>query len=200
MGRKFKCDFGTSSNCNPCSSSSSSMVYCCKKYPKCKCSPIYYPNNCNPYPCNPCAPKICPPNPCGPCGPFPPYPPFPCPPPPCAPNTCAPFYTSNPTIGTSSTSLAVTSPTVNLYNMATSGQTITLPAISMLGTCNYTKQFVIGNQVTSSNTFAINPTSPDGFYSTPITALAAGQTVILYAVYVSGGTSFWIAVQSISPA
>lgn len=202
MGRKFKCDSSSSSNssssCNPCSSSSSSssFVYCCKKYPKCKCAPIYYPNNCGPnqYPCNPCAPRLCPPNPypclpnpCGPC------PPFPCPPYPCPPNPCTPAYTVNTSIGTSSTALAVTSPTVNVFNMSSTGQIITLPAISTLSSCNYTKQFVIANQVGATNTFGIQTTSPDILNSTPIPALAAGQTVTLYAVYVPGGTSFWIA-------
>lgn len=197
MGRKFKCDSSSSSNCNPCSSSSSSYINCCNKFPKCKCAPIYYPNNCNPYPypCNPnpCAPKLCPPypNPCAPnlC------PPYPCPPypyNPCAPNTCAPAYTVNTSISTSSTSLAVTSPTVNVFNMSSPSQIVTLPAISTLSSCNYTKQFVIANQVGGSNTFAINPTSPDIINSNAVVSLAAGGTVTLYAVYVPSGISFWI--------
>ena len=188
MGKKFKCESSSSSNCNPCSSSSSSFVVCCKKYPTCKCAPIYYPNNCYPnsnqYPCNPCAPKLCPPYPCGPCPPYPvPYP----------PNPCNPAYTVNTTINTSPIALASTSPTVNVFNMSNVSQTITLPAISTLSSCNYTKQFVISNQVNALNAFAIVPTSPDTFNSTSITALAAGTSVTLYAVYVSGGTSFWIA-------
>lgn len=181
MGRKFKCD--SSSSSNSCSSSSSSYGYCCNKYPKCKCAPIYYPNNCNPYPCNPCVPKICPPYPC---------PPYPCPPTPCPPNPCTPAYTVNTNIGTSSTALAVTSPTVNVFNMSSTLQSVSLPAISTLSSCNYTKQFVIANQVGATNTFSIVPTTPDILNSTAITALAAGQTVTLYAVYVPGGISFWV--------
>jgi hypothetical protein len=199
MGRKIKCESSSSSS----TCSSSSFVYCCKKYPTCKCAPIYYPNNCNPnpnpnpnpYPCNPCAPKICPPYPCvtNPCVPNPCGPPYPYPyPNPCVPNSCVPAYTVNTIIGTGSTSLAVTSPTVNVFNMSLSEQLITLPQISTLSTCNYTKMFVIANQYGSSNSFSVIPTSPDTIITGPVT-LFAGQTVILYAVYVPNGSSFWVA-------
>lgn len=192
MGRKFKCDSSSSSSssCNPCSSSSSSFINCCKKYPSCKCAPIYYPNNCNPYPYNPCVPRNCPPFPCppNPCGP---YPPFPCPPIPCPPNPCTPNYTVNTIITTSSTSLAVTSPTVNVFNMSVSSQNVTLPAISTLNSCNYTKMFVIANQSLSLNSFNVIPTSPDTIITGAI-SLSAGQSITLYAIYVPGGASFWV--------
>jgi len=195
MGRKFKCDLSSSSSCDITSRSLSSVINCCNKYPKCKCSPIYYPNKCSPYPCDPCKPNCynpisCIPNIQGV------YPAYPCPPPPnpCVPppNTCTPSYTVNTTINTSSVALAVTSPTVNVFNMSTESQIITLPSISSLSSCKYTKQFVIANQVGATNSFTIIQTSPDILTSAPI-SLSAGQTVTLYAVYVPNGTSFWVA-------
>jgi hypothetical protein len=189
MGRKFKCDSSSSSSSSSCSSScsSSSFIYCCNKYPKCKCAPIYYPEKYSPYPCNPC-------NPCNPLNPYKsnycspnPYSPYVCP-----SNPCTQAYTVNTTINTSSTALAVSSPTINVFNMSESSQTITLPAISTLSSCNYTKQFIIANQVGATHSFSIVQTSPDSLISSSIT-LSAGNTVTLYAVYVSGGTSFWVA-------
>lgn len=208
MGRKSKCISSTSSSssssCNPCSSSSSSstsFVYCCKKYPKCKCSPIYYPNKCDPYPCNPCLPKSCPPYPCPP-NPNPyPYPcppnPYPCPPNPCGPcppypypqNTCGTPYTSNSNIITSDTTLSSTSPNVNICNPVSSNITITLPSIpSGLLCCRYNKMFVISN-ISSTNTVTISVASGDSLTSS--VSLSQGDSVTLYSVYISTG-SYWI--------
>ena len=203
MGKKFKCESSSSSNCNPCSSSSSSFVVCCKKYPTCKCAPIYYPNNCNPspYPCNPCAPKYCPPYPCppNPCGPYPPnpcgpYPPNPynpcgpCPPypVPCPPNQISTPYTSNSTIITSTITLTTSSPNVNICNSTSGDITITLPAIT--SGCN--KMFVISNIGTSNNVII----APNGssFTTTIPPSLAQGDSVTLYSVYISTGVTYWV--------
>jgi hypothetical protein len=191
MGRKFKCDSSSNSSCDPCSSSSSAFVYCCKKYPKCKCAPIYYPNNCNPYPCNPCAPKYCPPNPCAPFLPCPPYP--------CPPQNCSPYTSALTTITQSSTTVPLTSnsPNVNVYNVSPSltGLALTLPAINTLTTCNYNKMFVLSN-LSGGSTITLNTTSGDVFTNNNSTTfnLTAGSTVTIYAVY-TGGTNYW-AVQT----
>jgi hypothetical protein len=207
MGKKFKCESSSSSNCNPCSSSSSSFVVCCKKYPTCKCAPIYYPNNCNPspYPCNPCAPKYCPPYPCppNPCGPYPPnpcgpYPPNPynpcgpCPPypVPCPPNQISTPYTSyNNLITATTTTLTTSSPNVNICNTPAGGISINLPTIT--SGCN--KMFVISNLSTSSGNVTINTYtgSSDIFTSSTFTPLNAGDSVTLYSVFTSGG-SYWV--------
>jgi hypothetical protein len=194
MGRKFKCDSTSSSSCNPCSSSSSSYVYCCKKYPKCKCAPIYYPNNCvpNQYPCNPCAPKLCPPFPCppNPCGPCPPYPcvPNPCVPNPCPPNSCGTPYTSNSSFIGSNTTFIASTPNVNICNPTTGSITITLPAISTLSGCCYNKMFVISN--IGAGTVDLSTTTGDNL-TTSITPLTTGESVTLYSVYNATG-SYWV--------
>jgi hypothetical protein len=202
MGRKFKCDSTSSSNCNPCSSSSSSYVYCCTKFPKCKCAPIYYPNNCvpNQYPCNPCAPKLCPPFPCAtnPCGPQ-----FPCATNPCGPsfscapnpygppNSCGTPYTSNSSfIGITTTFIAST-PNVNICNPTIGSTiTITLPAISTLSGCCYNKMFVISN--IGDGTVSISVASGDSLTKL-ITSLGTGDSVTLYSVYNATG-SYWIVI------
>lgn len=198
MGRKFKCDSSSSSSCNPCSSSSSSFVYCCKKYPSCKCAPIYYPNNCNPYPCNPCAPKLCPPYPCppnpcapnpcapNPCGPPYPCPPYPCPPYPCPPNQYGTPYTSNNTVILNDTTLSLSSPNVNICNSTSGTITITLPSIT--SGCN--KMFVISN-IGTSNTVEFSLSTGSSFTTASAPSLSQGDSVTLYAVYLSTG-SYWV--------
>ena len=161
----------SSSSCS--SSSGSSYGYCCNKYPKCKgscynkCAPIYYPNNC--------VGRV-------PCSPYSSYP--------CPTSPCLPAYSVNTTIGTTSTALAVTSPTVNVFNMSATTQIITLPVISTLSSCNYTKQFVIANKTGATNSFDVISSSPDLSFSASVTSV---KTITLYAVYVPSGTSFWVA-------
>ena len=195
MVKKFICNqnSSSSSNCN----SSSSSVYCCAKYPKCKCAPIYYPNNqypCNPYPNNlyryntPYNGYY--PNPCNQ---YPPPCPPACPPPcPAPPNTCGNLYTSNNTLIASSTTFTASTPNVNICNI-TASITITLPSIpNQLSCCLYNKMFIISNLSTStaSQTVSVVPTG-DTITSTVI--LAPGETVTLYSVYISTG-SYWIAI------
>jgi hypothetical protein len=165
-----------SSSSSSCSSSSGSNYgYCCNKYPKCKgscynkCAPIYYPNNC--------VGRI----------PCPPYSPYPCP-----TSPCAPTYTVNTSIGTTAITLAYTSPTVNVFNTNAGAFSVTLPTISTLSPCNYTKQFVIANQSGIANALTISPAAGDSIITGSI-SLTAGQTATLYAVYVAGGASFWVA-------
>ncbi len=204
MGKK-KCSVSTSS-CNDCNSSSSScyssntFTNCCRKYPKCKCSfknkcsPIYYPNNCvGNYPC----PSPCPPYPCSPCPPCPPLCPPPCPPYPCPPQPfCGTPYTASTSVNTSTTvSLVSSSPNVNIFS--SSGATITLPAISSLACCKYTKMFVISNISSGSITLnaSISTNGQDGFASSSISSTSTvltNTTVTLYAVYIPGGQNLWI--------
>lgn len=188
MGRKFKCD---STSLSSCSSSSNSFINCCKKYPKCKCAPIYYPNNCNPYPCGPCSPNPCPPNPCppnfclpNPCGPCPPYPI-------CPPPNCGTSYTSNPTIITTSSSLTSSTQNINICN-PTSDITLTLPNIaSGLQSCGYKKMYVISN-ISANNTVTILPTVSDVLTNTSL-ILNSGESATLYSVYIGpSSTNYWV--------
>lgn len=172
----------TSYQNNSCSSSSNKHR-CCPKYPKClcpvnKCAPIYYPNNCvGQYPCNPC-------NPCNPYKPL-------CPPFPCAPLQCGTKYTSNNTIITTDSTLNVNSPNVFISNPSSANITLTLPLISGLGSCGYTKMFVISN-ISSVYTVSISVSAGDSLTRTPI-SLGSGDSIILYSVYISSG-SYWVVV------
>lgn len=169
MGKKIK---------NKCSySSDSDSNTCCNKYPK--CTPIYYPERNYLYPCQ--IPQSCPIYP--PCPPCPPIRPNPCPIP------FPPLYTANNIIGTTSTSLSVSSPTINVYNAPTD-IIITLPPINTLSSVNYIKQFIISSHSLSIGTITPSPTSPDIIINGTIT-LAPGQTATIYSVYSSGG-SFWV--------
>jgi hypothetical protein len=188
MGRKLKCNSSSSSSssCNPCSSSSSSSsyMYCCTKFPKCKCAPIYYPNNCNPnlYPCNPCAPKLCPPYPC---------PPYPCPPYPCPSYPSSTPYTSNNNQITSNTTFTMSSPNVNICNTSTP-ITITLPQISTLSGCSYNKMFVISNIFTSTSTVTLSVTPGDNLTNPTLSVLNPGDSITLYSVYNATTGSYWV--------
>lgn len=176
----FICDSSSSSSCTI-----SSYKYCCPKYPKCycvkdKCAPIYYPNNCiGQYPCNPCKP---------PCPPL--CPPYSCPPYPCIPNQCGAKYTSNTSIITSNTTLTYNSQNVYICNPTTTDITITLPAISSLGSCGFTKMFVISNLSTSSNDVLISTTG-DSLTNSSASTLSPGDSITLYSVNVSGG-AYWV--------
>ena len=210
------CDSSSSSSCcntssSNCYSSSSSFTSCCRKYPKCncayknKCSPVYYPNNCvgnypcppsnnypcppsNNYPCNPCPPTPCPPYPC---------PPYPCPPYPCPPATyCGTPYTSSGSVNTSTAvTLSASSPNVNIFS--SSDTTVTLPAISSLSCCKYTKMLVISNISSTTLTLSasVSTNGQDGFASSLISStysVPSDTTVTLYAVYIPGGQNLWV--------
>ena len=176
-------DSSSSSHTNShaaCVTSSSSFTNsrCCPKYPKCccvinKCAPIYYPNNyVGQYPCipsNPC-------NPCNPC--IPPYP----------LSQCGIKYTSSNTIITNDSTLSVNSQNVFICN-PTTNITLTLPSISSLGSCGYTKMFVISN-ISSTNTVSFSANVPDTLTTSPI-VLGNGDSVTLYSVYISTG-SYWV--------
>lgn len=193
------CDSSSSSSSSSdCFTSSSSYPKCCYKYPKCKCSykntcvPTYYPNNCvGNYPQ---CPPPCPPSNNYPCNPCPPYP---CPPYPCNPSTyCGTPYTSSGAINTSATStLSASSPNVNIFNGTNT--VVTLPAISSLGCCKYTKMFIISNINETSLTInaGVSINGQDGFATTPINisfTLVPDSSVTLYAVYIPGGQSLWV--------
>ena len=200
MGKKCKSSSSSSSSsCEPssykpcsCKSSSCKSSSC---FVSDKCAPIYYPNNfVGPYPCGPFPPPCPPPCP-------PPYlPPCPLPRPPCPPNfqSCGTPYTSNPIIGTSSSILLnSTSPNVNIFNTTTQSITVTLPAITTLINCNYTKMFVITNLSGSSNTLTISTSSLSDIFTSTGTqtsaAINSGETVTLYAVYTSqNSTNYWV--------
>lgn len=200
MGKTKCCKKSSSTKCDD-SCSSSSYGHCCPKYPKCycvrdKCSPIYYPNNTiGQYPCNPCRPPQCPPyNPCNPCPPYNPC--NPCPPfNPCPPTQCGAKYTSYNTINSSDLILSASSSNVYICNPPISGLTITLPAISSLGSCCYTKMFVISN---ISNIFGttgsviISVTAGDTLTNPSATPIATNTTVTLYSVNISGGAGYWV--------
>jgi len=187
---KHGCDDSSNSLTSDSSFSSSTYGFCCPKYPKCrcvvnKCAPIYYPNNCvgqYPYPqpitqsCPPFSP--CPPFPCPPC------PPFPCP-----PTQCGLKYTSNNNIITSSSTLNVNSPNVFICNPS-SDIILTLPQISSLSSCGYTKMFVISN-ISSTYTVTINPAAGDNLTNNTISVLGEGDSITLYSVNVSGG-AYWV--------
>lgn len=182
---KNKCCKKSSSKCfessssSSCYSSSSTYGFCCPKYPKCccvkdKCAPIYYPNNCvGQYPCNPC-PPLCPP---------------PCPPFPCPPTQCGTKYTSSNTKITTSSALSTSTQNVLICEPASADITLTLPAISSLSSCGYTKMFVISN---ISSTYDVNviTTAPDSLTQSAI-VLSQGESVTLYSVYMSSG-SYWV--------
>lgn len=166
MGKKIK---------NKCSySSDSDSNTCCNKYPKCKCTPIYYPERNYPYPC-----QINPP--------CPPYQPIPIRPNPCVP--VPPLYTANNIIGTTSTSLSSSSPTINVFN-ASSDIIITLPPINTLSSVNYIKQFIISSHSSSIGTITPSPTAPDIIINGMV-VLSPGQTATIYSVYSTSG-SFWV--------
>jgi hypothetical protein len=181
MGKNKCCKKSSSLRCDEtssCYSSSSTYGFCCPKYPKCccvkdKCAPIYYPNNCvGQYPCNPCPP---------------PCPPYPCPPYPCPPTQCGPKYTSSNTKTTTSSALSISTPNVLICDPS-ADITLTLPAISTLSSCSYTKMFVISN--VSINAVTVSPTAPDSLTNSGIT-LNQGDCVTLYSVYMSTG-SYWV--------
>lgn len=179
--KKMSCDLTSSSDCTK-----SSIKYCCTKYPKCycvkeKCSPIYYPNNCvGQYPCNPCNP--CKPyNPCNPCNP--------CLPNPCFPSQCKTSYTANTSIITSNTVLNANSQNVYICNPTSSDITITLPSISSLGSCCFTKMFVISNISPSFTTTIV--TNGDSLTNPSKSILSQNETITLYSVNVSGG-AYWV--------
>ncbi len=171
MGKKC-CQKKSSYNCCD-NSSSSSYGFCCTKYPKCKCTinkcaPIYYPNNCvGKYPCPPPCPPLCPP----------PY----------CPTQCGTKYTSNNSIITSSTTLNSSSQNVYICN-SSANITITLPAISSLSACGFTKMFVISN-ISSFNVEII--TTGDSLTNSSASTLTTGNTITLYAVNVLGG-AYWV--------
>jgi len=189
MGKNKCCKKSSSLRCDESSSStscssSSTYGFCCPKYPKCccvkdKCAPIYYPNNCvGKYPCNPCLPP-CPP----------PCPPYPCPPYPCPPTQCGAKYTSNNSLITSNSTLTASSSNLYICNPTSADITITLPAISSLGSCCYTKMFVISN-ISSTNTVTI-ATTGDSLTNPSVSPLVQGESVTLYSVNVSGG-AYWV--------
>ena len=187
MGKKSKKYCPTSSETS--SSSILTETNCCKNYPTCKgfCSsssiskypcpippqcnykyfPTYYPNNCLPFP---------------PCPPIPPVP----------PQLSTP-YTVNQTITTVSTSLSPTSPNVNLFNMSVTAQSVSLPLISLLSGTNYIKMFVISN-ISSSISFTVVSSGKDILTNTCTNTFILGftNTITLYAVYIPGGTSYWV--------
>lgn len=182
--RKNKC-CKKSSTCD----NTTTYGFCCPKYPKCccvkeNCIPIYYPNNCK-YPnitsCDPCSPcPPCPPRPlCPPCSQYPP----------CFPPQCGTKYTSNNTIIVTSSTLNVNSPNVYICNPSSSNIILTLPLISSLGLCSYTKMFVISN-ISPTYTVSINPTIGDNLTQMPLT-LNQGESATLYSVYISSG-SYWV--------
>ena len=189
MGKKNCCKKkkSLSTDCESSSSTSSSSSCtissyksCCPKYPKCycikdKCAPIYYPNNCvGQYPCNPCKPSC---------------PPYPCPPYPCPTTQCGTKYTANTSIITSNTTLGVNSQNVYICNPTSSNINITLPAISSLGSCSFTKMFLISN---ISATYDVNIiTSGDSLTNPSAATLSQGDSISLYAVNVSGG-AYWV--------
>jgi len=197
MGKKSKCCHNSTTNCSSSKSCSSSISFsnsssnCCNKYPKCNCicTPIYCPNPCSPYPCNPCNP--CVPKPCNPCQPY-----LPCVPNVCPPQNCA-SYNSNVTTITSSTTtinLTVSSPSVNLYitSQNLTDLIINLPQISTLYNCNYKKMFVLSNMSNGSN-ITLNTLQGDIFApnNSPTLNFTSGMTITIYAVY-TGTVNYWI--------
>ena len=197
MGKTKCCKKSSSTKCDD-SSSSSSYGHCCPKYPKCycvrdKCAPIYYPNNTiGQYPCNPCRPPQCPPyNPYNHCPPYNPC--NPCPPLPCPPTQCGAKYTSNNTLISSDSTLSASSSNVYICDPPASGLTITLPAISSLGSCCYTKMFVISNIDVSGNAgnVIISVAAVDTLSNTSATPILPNTTVTLYSVNISGG-AYWV--------
>jgi len=175
--KKSSSSSSSSSNCEE-SYSSSTYGFCCPKYPKCccikdKCAPIYYPNNCiGQYPCNPCRPP-CPS----------PYPSYPCP-----PTQCGTKYTSSNTIITTSSALSISTQNVLICNPIVADITLTLPAISTLSPCSYTKMFVISNISPTYNVNVIT-TAPDNL--TTSINLTPQKTITLYSVYMNSG-SYWV--------
>ena len=185
MGKNKCCKKSSSSRCDEsrsslsCYSSSSTYGFCCPKYPKCccvkdKCTPIYYPNNCvGQYPCNPS-------NPC---------PPFPCPPFPCPPTQCGTKYTSSNTKITTSSALGTSTPNVLICEPTSTDIILTLPVISSLSSCGYTKMFVISN-ISPTYTVSVITTAPDSLTQSTI-VLNQFESVTLYSVYMSSG-SHWV--------
>jgi hypothetical protein len=160
------------------STSTSKHKKCCVKYPK--CAPIYYPNNCIGL-----FPPSCPP-------PYPPPYPPPCPKPCPSKSMCEPHYTTNCTIRTTSTTLSVTSPTINLFSMDVSGCVVTLPEISILESCCFKKMFVITNIGTHSFTIVPTGTNTIIYQTSPSPLiLVQNQTVTLYSIKTNGG-NYWI--------
>src|SRR3990167_712631 len=184
MGKKCCSKSSTIKCCDSSSSSSSSCSTkrCCPKYPKCKCCPIYYPNNyVGQYPCNPC-------NPCNPC------PPYPCPPYPCPVTQCAPFYKSYSSIITGATiSFNLLSVyTLFIVNPSDTSGNLYLPTILSLSSCCYNKMFVISN--ISSNDITLSPstttTTTDNINGQTSVTIPANSSVNIYSSYI-GGVGYW---------
>lgn len=185
MGKNIKCNSSFS-----CSSSSSSSIGCCNKLQKCKCTPIYYPNN--PYPCN-TVQKYFPP--CPPCPPYPPFPPFP----PCPPlsQNCLNYTSAVINVTSTPITLTNTTPNINIFLTNSSSGIIFLPAISSLNNCNYNKMFILSNTGSNSNTLTLNSASSADIFTnstiSPFTSIIIDSysSITLYSVY-TGGTNYWV--------